>query len=84
MPVKRGLIDDDHVSKALAASCPDHAFHASPLPVRPGCRQYFIVSVLAWIPTQGPPANRVDPDTGAAIHNCGQNLLCFVIDSKKY
>jgi hypothetical protein len=39
---------------------------------------------LAWIPTQGPPANRVDPDTGAAIHNCGQNLLCFVIDSKKY
>ena len=38
---------------------------------------------LAWIPTQGPPANRVDPDTGAAIRNCGQNLLCLVIDSTK-
>jgi len=39
---------------------------------------------LAWIPTQGPPAKRVNPDTGAATRNCGQNLLCFVIDSKKY
>ena len=39
-------------------------------------------AVLAWIPTQGPPANRMDPDTGASIRNCGQNLLCFVIDSR--
>ena len=25
---------------------------------------------LAWIPMQGPPANRVNPDAGAAIRNC--------------
>jgi len=40
-PVQRRLVEHDHVIQALAADCPDYAFHVNPLPWGPVCREHL-------------------------------------------